>query len=88
MAVRAVKVGDLGPNHIERNIVEFWKVDDDAGGAVASAPIALATAGRRAIGAVGCPFTLDANKRITIIPYAIAAGQASVYMIIFEAGPN
>lgn len=98
MAVRIQRVGDSWPNNIQRNVIEWWRIDDDAAGTVTAGSIELKNqagppaivmgAGARPLAAIGCPYTINATTKLITLAYpALAAGQALVVEVIYEPGP-
>jgi hypothetical protein len=101
MAVRIQRIGDSWPNHIERNVIEWWRIDDDAAGAVTAGSIELKNqagppaivmgAAARPLAAIGCPYVINSptptSRTITLAYPALAAGQSLVVEVIYEPGP-
>ena len=89
MALRIVKVGEPWPQHRERNLIELWKVDDDAGGTVAVNTLAAIPCGNKVpIGATGVSATFNTSTKVLSVACpAVAAGGWALIEVIFQPGP-
>jgi hypothetical protein len=98
MAVRIQRIGDSWPNHIERNVIEWWRIDDDAGGAVIAGTIELKNqvgppaivmgAAAKPLAAIGCPYAINATTGLITLGYpALGAGSSLVVEVIYQPGP-
>jgi hypothetical protein len=99
MAVRIQRIGDSWPNNIQRNVIEWWRIDDDAGSTVtagnielknqAGPPAIVMGAAARPLAAIGCPYVINATTKLITLyyPALTVAGQALVVQVIYEPGP-
>jgi len=102
MAVRIQRIGDSWPNNIQRNVIEWWRIDDDAAGTVTAGSIELKNqagppaivmgAAAKPLAAIGCPYVINnptlPTRTITLhYPALTVAGSALVVQVIYEPGP-